>query len=227
MANDDYRFQVEFPDGGEADFLEDTLKDEKHLAESLRRVLGDHVIVTRDGSHVFLYAGSEADGNAAAKAVGDLISQNGLEGVVAPLQRWHTVEKQWEDASKPLPETEGEIEAEHQSWEAREAADSAEDNLAEWELRIELGSHHDAVALAKQLEQEGISPIVRRWKYLLVGAANEDTARALAERLRSELPGGAELKVEAAPVWLYEGAKRHPLRTMGGGLAQPGDQEPT
>lgn len=225
MANDDYRFSVDFPDSGAADFIQDRLK-EKELAQELRERLGDHVIVTRDGSRLFLYAGSEADGRSAAEAVTSLIKQHQAKGEVGQLQRWHPAEKSWESASLPLPQSDAELEAEHQSWEQREAADSREDNLAEWELRIELDSHHDAVELAERLTGEGISPIVRRWKYLLIGAANEDSANALAERLRGELPQGGELKVEPAPVWFYEGAKRHPLRVMFGGLPQPGDQKP-
>jgi len=225
VANDDYRVTVEFGDAEHVKALGERL-NEKELAQELREALGDHVIVTRDGPRLFLYAGSDSDSQAAASAVGGLISQHGLDATVTAQERWHPVEMAWEDAGKPLPSSEAEIAAERQSWEARETADSLKDNLAEWEVRLELDSHRDAVELADRLEAEGISPIVRRWKYLLVGAASEDGARELAKRLEAELPTGGEVKVEAAPVWFYEGAKRHPLRSMFGGLARPGDQDP-
>ena len=41
-------------------------------------------------------------------------------------------------------------------------------------------SHRETVKLDKRLHGEGF-PTVRRWKYLLVGAADEDSANALAE----------------------------------------------
>src|SRR3989304_5541218 len=59
-----------------------------------------------------------------------------------------------------------------------------------------LESHPDPVALARRLESDGV-PVVRRHTFLLVGAANEDEARALAERLRGEAPAGAPDQREA------------------------------
>jgi hypothetical protein len=37
---------------------------------------------------------------------------------------------------------------------------------------------------------------VRRWKYILLGAVNEDAANELAERMRREAPSEAEIRVE-------------------------------
>ena len=111
-----------------------------------------------------------------------------MEAEVSPILRWHPVEEQWEDASAPLPETADQLEAEHQRREQQEAEERATEGYAEWEVRIDLPSHGDAVALAERLEAEGIAPIVRRWKYILIGAATEDDARALAERLRPRRP---------------------------------------
>ncbi|MEX0992798.1 MAG: hypothetical protein WDZ37_02265 [Solirubrobacterales bacterium] len=225
MANDDYRVTVEFSDPEHATHLDRRLH-EQELAQELREALGDRLIVTRDGPQVFLYASSESDARAAEQAVGKLVSMHGLDATVKSAERWHPIEKSWEDASKPLPASEAETSAERDRWEQREASDSLEDDIAEWEVRIELDSHHDAVELARKLEGEGISPIVRRWKYLLIGVANEDGARGLALRLEREVPAGAQVSVEAAPVWLYEGAKRHPVWTMFGGLSGPRDQTP-
>jgi hypothetical protein len=41
---------------------------------------------------------------------------------------------------------------------------------------------------------------VRRWKFLLVGAVNEDGARELAGQIRQEAPPGAAVLVEPAGV---------------------------
>ena len=64
---------------------------------------------------------------------------------------------------------------------------------------VELGSHRQAVALARTLEGGGRA-IVRRWKFLLVGAANEDEARELAAQLGRVVPADAAVKVEMSGV---------------------------
>ncbi len=224
MADDDFRTTIEFTQWEGAHEIAGYLHS-KELAQELRERLGDHLVVTRDGNELFLYSATARDGQRTAETVTGLIAQHGFDATVKPLERWHPIEKAWEDASEPLPADGDAAATEHKAWEIREAADSLEDNLAEWEVRIELDSHGGAVELAEKLESEGISPIVRRWKYLLVGAANEDGARELAQRLEGELPSGGEVKVEPAPVWFYEGVSRHPISAMFGGLPQPGDQK--
>ena len=52
-----------------------------------------------------------------------------------------------------------------------------------------------AFALAKRLDAEGV-PHVRRWRYVFVGATDEDAANEWAERLRAEAPEGSEVSVE-------------------------------
>ena len=53
--------------------------------------------------------------------------------------------------------------------------------------------------LLAALQAEGI-PVLRRWRHLVVGANDEDQAKALAERLRVEAPEGSELVVEGSGV---------------------------
>ena len=219
MADDDFRFQIEFYDKADADFIAGELKD-KDAPQQVRDALGEHVIITHDEAVLFGYTASEAAAQSAAKVISSLAAQHGLKASLRPIERWHPIEKQWESASAPLPETEAEVSAEHEKWEQREAADSLEDNLAEWQLRIELGSHEDAVELAEKLEGEGVSPLVRRWKYLLIGAANEDLARQLERRLEAEYPSAGDIKVEPAPAEMYEnsGGLLNALATEFGGL---------
>jgi hypothetical protein len=80
-----------------------------------------------------------------------------------------------------------------------ETAESLASGTAQWEVRVELGSHRQAVALARTLGGEGRA-IVRRWKFLLVGVSNEDEARGLADQLRHEVPADAVVKVELSGV---------------------------
>ena len=51
---------------------------------------------------------------------------------------------------------------------------------------------------------------------LVLGAANEDDARALAERLRGEAPDGAKVEVEPGGGMVWEVAPRNPFTFFGG-----------
>ena len=95
-----------------------------------------------------------------------------------------------------MPATAAERAAEHKELVAGEDAETAAEGYASWEVRVDLPSHRDAKRLADRLERSGVKP-VRRWRYLFVGAADEDSAREWAERLRGEAPDGSEITVEA------------------------------
>ena len=123
------------------------------------------------------------------------------------LDQWHPLADEWRPADEPLPGTETELEAELDEAEAQDAADSAASGYAEWEVRIDLPGHSEAVELAERLEGEGV-PVTRRWKHLLVGAADEEDANELAERLRQEAPQGAELTVEPSGEMAWEAAPK-------------------
>jgi hypothetical protein len=62
---------------------------------------------------------------------------------------------------------------------------------------VECSSHRETVELAERLHGEGLS-VVRRWRYLLVGAADEDAANVLAQRLRAEAPPGSTVIAEVS-----------------------------
>ena len=83
----------------------------------------------------------------------------------------------------------------------------ARPGYAEWEVRLDLRDHREAVALAEQLESEGI-PVTRRWTYLLVGAASSDDANELADRLRAEGPEGMKVQVQPGGEMVWEAAPR-------------------
>lgn len=100
-----------------------------------------------------------------------------------------------------MPRTEAEHEAEHQRLLADETAESLATGVAQWQARAELPSHHEAVALAARLGSEGWT-VVRRWKFLVVGANNEDQAQELANQIRREAPPDATVYAEHYPVYL-------------------------
>ena len=218
---DDFRITVQFEDEGSILGFGRSLR-ERELEKELREQLGEGVIVTRDGSEVFLYASSAAQAQAAQAAVRQVLEHHDTAAEVSPVERWHPVEERWEDASAPLPQTEEEIAAEQQRQNQQEAADTGKLGYAEWEVRVDLPTHRDAVELAERLEAEGISPLVRRWKYLLIGTVTDDDARALAERIRAEAPAGASVKAEPSATIGWELTGQNPFAPFGGFGPRPG-----
>jgi hypothetical protein len=84
-----------------------------------------------------------------------------------------------EDASVPAPESGEERVVEHQRLIDYVAGKYAPGRHAGWQVRVELPSHRQTVELARRLRAEG-RRVVRRWKYVMLGAANQDEAMALA-----------------------------------------------
>src|SRR6476661_2020737 len=191
---DDFRLTVTLDDPEPVGWLGDRLRG-LSVENEVRARLGGRVTVTREDDHVFLYADSAAAAQEAEGVVRSIIGERGLDARFA-LDRWHPIEARWEAGSEPLPATDAERAAEHERLEADEEAASVASGFAEWEVRVELPSHHEAVALATRLEAEGRQPI-RRWKYLIVGANNEDGAHALAEVIRAQA-ADATVTVEPA-----------------------------
>ena len=210
---DDWRVTIDFDDEGDGSQFTEWLAAVQ-LAADERDQIGDRVVVSRDGSRVFLYADSDEQARAVYQTATARIESDGRSASSA-LERWHPVEQAWKDASVPLPETETEVEAEHERLQEREAAESIEKGRAEWEVRIELPSHDDTVALAERLESKGI-PVVRRHTFLLAGALNEDVAHALAKRLEVEAPQGARIEVEPGGGLVWEVAPENPFAIFGG-----------
>ena len=201
-----------------------SLRDEREaldLVEALNGVeleghgeFTERVIVSHDGAQAYLYAGSEEQLEHARELVDAALSKLGL-GAMISVTVWHPIEQRWEDADLPLPRTEAEKEHEHRVRLERETQESLASGFAEWEVRVELPSHPDTVRLAQRLESEEI-PVVRRHRYLLAGAANEDEAQALAARIRDEAPKGATIHVEPGGQMVWEVLPTNPFAVLGG-----------
>jgi len=152
--------------------------------------------VSAGDSQIFLYAGTEMAARDAERVARDVLAGQGIQAEFA-LHRWHPIEEEWEDPDVALPQTEAQRQAEHQRLEDAETAESLATGAAQWEARVEFPSRHEAVALADKLRSEGRT-VIQRWKFLVIGANNEDDARALAEQIRREAPPDATVRAEAA-----------------------------
>jgi hypothetical protein len=173
---------------------------EREVEEDVHRRLARNVAVGSGDAQIFLYAGTELAAREAERVARDVLAQHGIEAEFA-LHRWHPIEEEWESPDVAMPQTEAQRQAEHQRLEDAETAESLATGTAQWQVRTSLPSHREAVALAAKLHNEG-QTAVRRWKFLVVGANNEDDAKALAERIKAEAPPGATIRAEPAGVRL-------------------------
>jgi hypothetical protein len=212
---DDYRVTVEFEDEGHV-LPFGRLLAERGLERDLRDMLGEGVVVTRDGPRVYLYASTKEQAAAAEHAARRVLGEQDANAELSAVERWHPTEERWEDASAPLPQTEAELEAEDEIRQRDDEAEAEEEGYAEWEVRIDLSSHGDAVAFAERLEAEGIKPIVRRWKYILIGTPTEESAQELASRLETEAPAGATVRAEPSAAVGWEVTSSNPFSIFGG-----------
>jgi len=119
------------------------------------------------------------------------LAEDGVEPLVVRVEHWLHDEERWDDEPK------------HETWQE----DVLLRGFAPWEVRVEFKSHDEADALADRLEEEGVD-VVRRWRYVIVGASTEEEARALAKRLHGEVEAGGEVVWEAMP--------RNPFAIFGG-----------
>jgi hypothetical protein len=207
--SDEWRVEVKLGDEAHGLSLGERLRAHD-LDDEARDRLGRRVIVTRDGPELFLYSGDEPAAREAERVVGELLAAHELAGEVT-VTRWHPDEQAWKDASVPLPRTEEERRRERERLEASEARELAEQGEYDWEVRVELPGHRETVELSDRLRDQGLH-VVRRWRYLLVGALTEADAHELAERILTDAPSGARARIEAN---LDEPA--HPLFVFLGG----------
>lgn len=207
IDKDDFRVRVETQQPKE---LLRVLREAK-VSAAERQALG-RVAASAEGDHVFLYADAQETAELVRDSVRGAMDRNGMRGNVT-LWRWHPIEERWEDASRPLPQSQAQREQEHERLIEEEDEETRESSYAEWEVRVTLASHHDARALAERLHSEGV-PLRHFWRHLLIGAPDEDAAQRLASRVRSEAENGCEATVEAVgqPIW----EAMHPYSIFGG-----------
>jgi hypothetical protein len=209
---EDWRVHVRLGEQSDAIALVERL-EAMELERDVMERLGGRIVVSRDGPDAFLYADTEDAAREAERVVRSLLEEHDWIGEV-DLRRWHPDAEEWKPPEVPLPGTEEERQAERHELMERESAESDAEGFAEWEVRIELAHRHDAVELEKRLKAEGL-PCTRRWRFVFVGAQNEEEANDLAERLRGEAPPGSKVSVEGT----YESVRSrvpNPFAFLGG-----------
>jgi hypothetical protein len=189
--SDDWRLRIDLHDAAAATELAELLERSEHELEG---TFHDQVALSRDGAEVFAYTGTRELSDRLEELVRSQASSHGWT-VRTELKHWHPTAEQWEDPDVPLPADDAALAAEHAERIERERERLAERGYPEFEVRIEFAQHRDAKRFVERLREEGV-PNVHRWKYVVVGAADEDAAAELAERLRAEAPSGCTVRVE-------------------------------
>lgn len=159
-----------------------------------RRVVRGRVRLRTDGRDVvFLYTPAQDVAVAAQQAASDLLAEHRMPAQIVA-ERWHPVAQQWEPADAPLPDDEAAARGERAQLDAVETRESLALGAAMYEVRVELTSHRQAVELAARLAAEGYS-VVRRRRFVVVGANYADQAAEFEEAIRQQVPEGAQLSV--------------------------------
>jgi hypothetical protein len=206
---DDWRLSITLDDDGQASDVVASLREREAPSELLHE-LGGRVAVSRDDATVFCYADTRRAADAAARVLRDVLEQHGVAGEPR-LDRWHPIEERWEDANVPLPASQEERRAERERLDDADEAASIATGIAQWEVRIEVGSPGEAEALADTLEQDGRS-VVRRARFLLVGANDHEDA----EELARSLEGRGTVHVEPSTGVAWQLLPRNPFAVFGG-----------
>jgi hypothetical protein len=195
-VNDEFRVEVELDSDQHGYSVGERLRA-LDLDDEARERLGRSVMVTRDGSKLFLYASNETQAREAEQVVRGLVEGDELTAETS-VTRWHPVEEAWKDALVPLPRSDAEEAAEYSAREAAESREAESEGQYDWHVVVRLAGRQEASELADRLEAEGV-PVARRWRFVVAGALTEERAEELAERLRRELPSGVEVTVEVNP----------------------------
>jgi hypothetical protein len=212
--SDDWRLRIEVHEHGRVRRLLDHV-DATDLEHELETAFHDRVLVSNEGSTIFFYAGQREQAERAREVAQQFADQQGWEADLE-LRRWHPTAEAWEDPDKPLPADDAQRAAEHAELIADERRQALEEGHPEFEVRIECASRADAAALSQKLRAEGL-PNVHRFKYVVVGAPDEDSANALAERIRAEAPEGSVVRAEGTlGAVLDEGGVANPFAVFGG-----------
>jgi hypothetical protein len=193
VADEDWRVEVELDDEEHGYSLGERLRA-LDLDDEARKRLGSGVIVTRDGSRLFLYTLTHEEAQEAARVVEELTAAETLTSQIHTT-RWHPVEEDWKDASLPLPRTPSEEALERQTLEERERQEVAAGGDYAWQVHVRARDRGEAMALEQRLLEQTL-PARRRWRFVTIGALTEEQAEKIASTVRDGLP---EADVEIQP----------------------------
>ena len=211
--SEDWRLRVNLHQEGVSSLFTARLES-RELTHDLETSFQDRVVVSTDGPEMFCYAGTREQAEGAEQLIRKVAGEHDWE-IDFELTRWHPIAEEWRDPDEALPADAVQVAEEHAELVEDQREESAEQGHPNYEVRVQSNSHHDIVKLAERLQSEGF-PVVRRWHFLLLGAADEDDANALADRIRGEVPEGSVVKVEGNFREVVDEQPPNPFAFLGG-----------
>jgi tetratricopeptide (TPR) repeat protein len=167
---------------------------EQPLTGELSRRLGYQVRVSRSVNQIFWYAPSAGSADETAQVAREVLARRAIRGALVRTERWSPRDQEWRDVTdEPSAVIDAELQAAHEYRQEQERERSRRAGFPAWQVRVEVPSHSDVVALAGHLAAQGWR-IRRRRRHLLVGADCEDDAKSLI----SELSGDGRADAETA-----------------------------
>jgi hypothetical protein len=106
MADDEWRVEIQLDDEQHGLSVGERLRS-LDLDDEVAERLGDRVIVTRDGSRLYVYTQSDGAAREAERVVREVLTADDLTADVR-VRRWNPVDRFWQDPNEPLttaPET--------------------------------------------------------------------------------------------------------------------------
>jgi hypothetical protein len=207
--SDDWRLRVGLHEGGRAHKLTERL-EATELEHDLEASFHDRIAVSRDGEELFCYAGSREQAERAETLIRSLAAEHGWH-LDSELKRWHESAEEWEDPDAPTAPDD----VEHAELIDKERREAQARGYPEFEVRVQFDSHREASEFAEKLRQEGVAS-VQRWKYLMIGAPDQDSADVLAERIRNQAPPGSTVLAEGTQKAAYDERPASPFAFLGG-----------
>jgi hypothetical protein len=174
--------------------------------------LGDQVAVSssRWGTQIFLYAASAGSADEAAQVAREVLARHGV-GAPVRTEFWSLRDQEWRDAAdEPSADPVAGQQALHEARQERERQASVTFGRPAREVRVEVPSHDDVVALAGHLAARGWRVRPHR-RHLIVGADCDDDAKSLARELTGDGRADADTafrirRVDIYPSWSDGGA---------------------
>lgn len=167
----------------------------KSIVGELHHYLPDQVRVTAGKTDVFLYAGTADDARQAERLALEVLARQNAAAAVR-LECWDESGETWQQpAPSPWSSAASEQQDAHERRQRQDREQSMTTGLAAWQVRVDLPSHLDVVALAERLKSEGWS-VAKRRKHLVAGANCEDDAYGLAQEIEDYGGGDAVIRVE-------------------------------
>ena len=187
------------------------------LISALGSRLGDQVSVTSNGTEIFLYAPAAGSADEAAQVAREVLARHDVSAPVR-IERWSSWDEEWLDATdKPSADVAAEQQAEHEYRQEQERERSRRAGFPAWQVRVEVPSHRDVVALAGHLAAQGWR-VRRRRRHLLVGADCEDDAKGLVRELSGDGRADADTAFRVGRVsYSYMLFDARPTQVTGGG----------